>query len=62
MIKGNQRKLGVMLSYLSQGIQILSGLIYTPIMLRLLGQSEALFRSVPHDPGAEPVSGEKEMG
>ncbi|MGN1410889.1 MAG: lipopolysaccharide biosynthesis protein [Oscillospiraceae bacterium] len=40
MIKGNQRKVGVVLSYLSQAIQILSGLIYTPIMLRLLGQSE----------------------
>lgn len=36
----NQRKSGVILSYLSQVIQILSGLIYTPIMLGLLGQSE----------------------
>lgn len=36
----SQRKAGVILSYLSQIIQILSGLIYTPIMLRLLGQSE----------------------
>ena len=36
----SQRKAGVILSYISQGIQILSGLIYTPIMLRLLGQSE----------------------
>ena len=36
----NQRKAGVILSYTSQAIQILSGLIYTPIMLRLLGQSE----------------------
>ena len=36
----NQRKAGVILSYISQGIQVLSGLIYTPIMLRLLGQSE----------------------
>lgn len=35
-----QRKIGVILSYISQGIHILSGLIYTPIMLRLLGQSE----------------------
>ena len=35
-----QRKLGVVLSYISQVIQILSGVIYTPIMLRLLGQSE----------------------
>ena len=36
----NQRKAGVILSYLGQGIQILSALVYTPIMLRLLGQSE----------------------
>lgn len=36
----NQRKSGVILSYLSQAIHILSGLIYTPVMLRLLGQSE----------------------
>ena len=36
----NQRKSGVILSYLSQTIQILSGILYTPIMLRLLGQSE----------------------
>ena len=40
MIKSSQRKIGVLLSYTSQVIQILSGLIYTPIMLRLLGQSE----------------------
>lgn len=31
---------GVILSYLSQGITLLSGLLYTPIMLRILGQSE----------------------
>ena len=36
----NQRKIGVILSYLSQGVHILTGLIYTPVMLRLLGQSE----------------------
>lgn len=36
----NQRKYGVIFSYISQAIQILSGLLYTPIMLRLLGQSE----------------------
>lgn len=36
----NQRKAGVILSYLSQSVHILSGLLYTPIMLRLLGQSE----------------------
>lgn len=36
----NQRKAGVILSYTSQLIKILSGVLYTPIMLRLLGQSE----------------------
>jgi O-antigen/teichoic acid export membrane protein len=39
-MKINQLKAGVVLSYVSQGINILSGLLYTPIMLRLLGQSE----------------------
>lgn len=36
----NQKKAGVILSYLSEGIKVLTGLLYTPIMLRLLGQSE----------------------
>ncbi|MDE6678082.1 MAG: oligosaccharide flippase family protein [Ruminococcus sp.] len=36
----NQKKAGVILSYISEVIKILSSLIYTPIMLRLLGQSE----------------------
>lgn len=36
----SQRKAGVVLSYLSQAVQIITGLVYTPIMLRLLGQSE----------------------
>ena len=36
----NQKKGGVLLTYIAQAIQILSGLLYTPIMLRLLGQSE----------------------
>lgn len=36
----NQRKAGVILSYLGQLTKILISLIYTPIMLRLLGQSE----------------------
>lgn len=35
-----QRKAGVILSYGSEAVQILSGLLYTPIMLRILGQSE----------------------
>lgn len=36
----NQRRIGVVLSYAGQFVNILVGLIYTPIMLRLLGQSE----------------------
>lgn len=36
----NQRKAGVILSYISEAVKILSGLIYTPVMLRLLGRSE----------------------
>lgn len=39
-MKRNQLKAGVMLSYISEAISILTGLLYTPIMLRLLGQSE----------------------
>lgn len=36
----NQKKAGVLLTYTSELIKILTALIYTPIMLRLLGQSE----------------------
>jgi O-antigen/teichoic acid export membrane protein len=36
----NQRKIGVILSYVSQFVHIISGILYTPIMLRLLGQNE----------------------
>lgn len=36
----NQKRAGVILSYVSEGIKVLTGLLYTPIMLRLLGQSE----------------------
>ena len=39
-MKTSQRKMGVILSYLSHMFLIISGVIYTPIMLRLLGQSE----------------------
>ena len=35
-----QRKASVLLSYIAQFIHILSALLYTPVMLRLLGQSE----------------------
>lgn len=40
MAKINQKKWGVVLSYAGQAVHMASGLIYTPIMLRLLGQSE----------------------
>ncbi len=40
MNNSQQRKMGVLLSYTTQIVQVLSGLIYTPVMLRLLGQSE----------------------
>ena len=36
----NQLKTGVVLNYCAQAVHILTGLLYTPIMLRLLGQSE----------------------
>lgn len=36
----SQRKVGVLLSYVSEAIQILTSLVYTPIMIRLLGKSE----------------------
>lgn len=36
----DQKKAGVVLSYISQGVLAVSTLIYTPVMLRLLGQSE----------------------
>lgn len=36
----NEKKIGVILSYLAQIISILTSLLYTPIMLKILGQSE----------------------
>lgn len=39
MIK-DQKKQGIILSYLGQAVKLLSGLLYTPIVLRTLGQSE----------------------
>ena len=39
MVK-NQRMAGAALTYVSEAIKILTGLLYTPVMLRLLGQSE----------------------
>lgn len=39
-MKVNQLKAGVILSYLQMGLGMVISLIYTPLMLRLLGQSE----------------------
>jgi len=39
-MRGNQLKAGAALSYISMGLGYLVSIIYTPIMLRLLGQSE----------------------
>ena len=39
-MKVNQLKVGALLSYASIFITILVGLVYTPIMIRLLGQAE----------------------
>lgn len=39
-IKINQLKVGAFISYLQMAIQIIIGLVYTPVMLRLLGKSE----------------------
>lgn len=36
----NQRKAGVIISYAGQLVHVLTALLYTPVMLRLLGQSE----------------------
>ncbi len=35
-----QRKLGIVLQYMQMGISILVSLLYTPVMLRMLGQNE----------------------
>lgn len=36
----NKKKLGVILAYATQVVSIITGLLYTPVMLRLVGQSE----------------------
>ena len=40
MYTAKQKKYGIIFSYISQMISVLTALLYTPIMLRLLGQSE----------------------
>ena len=45
--KINQLKFGAVLSYLQMGLNIVIGLIYTPYMIRMLGQNEyGLYNSV----------------
>lgn len=39
-MKGNQIKLGAILSYVSMGLKIVISILYTPVMLRILGQQE----------------------
>lgn len=43
----DQRKMGVLLTYVSEAIKILTTLVYTPVMLRLLGEIEyGLYQTV----------------
>ena len=47
MSKNNQLKIGTVLSYLQMGISVLISLVYTPMMIRLLGQNEyGLYQTV----------------
>ena len=39
-MKNAQHKAGILLNYINEAVKILTTLIYTPVMLRLLGQSE----------------------
>ena len=36
----SQKKLGVILAYMSEAVRIITALLYTPIMLRILGKTE----------------------
>ena len=36
----NQRKIGAILSYIVIGLNMIVGIIYTPFLIRKLGQSE----------------------
>ena len=40
MNKSSQIKLGALISYLQMALGIVVGLVYTPVMIRLLGKSE----------------------
>ena len=39
-MKWTQRGAGILMNYLTEGVKVLSVLLYTPLMLRLLGQQE----------------------
>ena len=39
-MKMNQLKAGSVLSYLQMAVGVIIGVIYTPVMIRLLGKSE----------------------
>lgn len=38
--KSNERKIGAVLSYVQMALSIITGLLYTPLMIRLMGQEE----------------------
>ena len=40
MLEGKKKKIGVLLSYVDMGMNMVIQLVYTPVMIRLLGQSE----------------------
>ena len=40
ILKINQLKAGVILTYLSTGLSVLISLLYTPVMIGILGQGE----------------------
>ena len=39
-MKADQRRAGIILNYLTEGVRVLTALLYTPMLLRLLGQRE----------------------
>lgn len=47
-MKVNQKKIGVILSYIVIGLNMLVGIIYTPFLTRMLGQSEYGLYSIVH--------------
>ncbi len=47
-MKNNERKIGVLLSYLVIGFNMIVGVLYTPFMIRMLGKSEYGLYSIIH--------------